>query len=665
MRGGECLLDGFVRFVNEGGYANLQLSGDAAAGDDDFAALHKWSVQQPGFFWSAVWRFCGVIGEPGDVADAALVRGRQMPGAVFFPNGRLNYAANILNFGNSADAGDNNDGDKDAIIALRETGERVVISRAGLRMQTMRLAGWLRRQGIKKGDRIAAYMPNCPQTIVIMLATTAVGAVFSSCSSDFGADGVIDRFGQITPAILFAATGYTYKGKFICRQKEIESLAEKLPSLKKVVIIPYPEGKSAKAKRRQTGGALLWDTIIGGGDALPPDDIADTAFNDPAFILYSSGTTGKPKCIIHSGGGVLLQHLKEHQLHADIRGGEVFFYFTTCGWMMWNWLVSGLASGAAIVLYEGDPFYPSPATLWDIAARENINIFGASAKYVDALRRAAFRPSRPLPALRMLLSTGSPLSPDAFDYIYGGIKKNMHLASISGGTDIVSCFVLGNPWQQVRRGEIQGCGLGVAADVVDDNGAPLLDTPGELVCTNPLPSMPLGFWGDNDGKKYRAAYFGKYPNVWHHGDWAMRSSASGGFVIYGRSDATLNPGGVRIGTAELYRPAEALAEVAEAIAVGQKHKDGERVILFVKLAAGYTLGDALQQKIKDAIRQSATPRHVPAKIIAVNDIPRTRSGKISEIAVRDVIRGIAVKNREALANPESLAHFADLPQLRE
>lgn len=684
---GECQLDGFVRFVNHRGFGRLPISAD---GDADFAAIHQWSVQNADLFWLALWRFCGVIGEPGDIA---LVRRLQMPGAMFFPNGRLNFAENILNFGGGgrgmkdsrvcgndekqkSDGKKNNserdDGERNAIIALREDGGREVISRAQLRAQTMRLAGWLQQQGVKKGDRVAAYMPNCPQTIVMMLATTAIGAVFSSCSVDFGVDGVIDRFGQITPKILFAAAGYAYRGEFISRQNEVVSLARRLPSLNKIVLLSYPpdspKGKSAQQQIRQQTKQTdteLWDNIIGGGDAFVLRRFVDTAFNDPAFVLYSSGTTGKPKCIIHSGGGVLLQHLKEHRLHNDICDGEVFFYFTTCGWMMWNWLVGGLASGAAIVLYEGDPFYPSPSALWDIAARESINIFGVSAKYIDALRHLRFSPPSPLPHLRMLLSTGSPLSPDAFDYVYDNIKADVHLASISGGTDIVSCFVLGNPWQKVRRGEIQGCGLAMAADVFDDNGESLSDAAGELVCSSPFPSMPLGFWADDDGKQYRAAYFGKYANIWHHGDWAMRKSSSGGFVIYGRSDATLNPGGIRIGTAELYRPVEALAEVMESVAVGQRHKDGERVVLFVKLAEGYQLDNALREKIKTAIRQSATPRHLPAKIIAVDDIPRTRSGKISEIAVRDTIHNIAVKNRAALANPQSLLLFADIPQLKE
>ena len=636
-------LAAFASCINAEHKLNLKTEGK-----DAFDKLHQWSVQNPRHFWRAVWEFCAVTGEPG---KNALIREKQLPGARFFPGGKFNFAENILNFG-----GADND-TKTAIIALRENGARNIVTRAELKKQTMQLAAWLRKQGVRKGDRVAAYMPNCPQTVIAMLATTTIGAVFSSCSIDFGADGVIDRFGQIKPKILFAADGYSYKNKNITRAPEIKKVLRALPSIKKLVLLPYSQ-TPAKIK-----GAVSWQSAANSN--TPARNFAETKFNDPSFVLYSSGTTGKPKCIVHSGGGVMLQHLKEHRLHADIRADDVFFYFTTCGWMMWNWLVSGLASGATIVLYEGDPFYPSPAKLWDIAAREKINHFGASAKYIDALRAANFKPDKPLPHLRAMYSTGSPLSADAFDYVYGNIKKDVQLASISGGTDIVSCFVLGNPWQPVRRGEIQGAGLGMAADVFGENGKPLRDKAGELVCTNAFPCMPLGFWNDKRNLKYRAAYFGKYKNIWRHGDWASRNKQTGGFVIYGRSDATLNPGGVRIGTAELYRPVEALSEINEAIAVGQRSKDGERVVLFVKLARGKVLNETLRAKIKTAIRKSASPRHVPAKIVAVADIPRTRSGKISEIVVRDIIHGIAPKNRTALANPESLSLFANIPELQD
>ena len=493
-----------------------------------------------------------------------------------------------------------------------------------------------------------------------MLAATSIGAIFSSCSPDFGVQGVVDRFGQIEPKVLFAANAYLYAGKRIDCSDAIAGIVRHMPGLERTVIVPFiDEAPGADA----CAGAVAWEDFC--GDAREPR-FEPVDFDHPLFIMFSSGTTGAPKCIVHGHGGTLLQHLKEHVLHTDVRPGDRFFYFTTCGWMMWNWLASGLASGATLVLFDGSPFYGDARGLWRIAENERVSIFGTSAKYLSALQKAGVRPRREfeLPGLRTILSTGSPLSPASFDYVYAEVATDVQLASIAGGTDIISCFLLGNPLLPVRRGELQCKGLGMAVEIFDDEGRPVLGEQGELVCTRPFPSAPVGFWGDVHDARYRAAYFERYPGVWAHGDFAEETE-SGGFVIHGRSDAVLNPGGVRIGTAEIYRQVEKLAPVLESIAIGQRWQDDVRVVLFVVLREGVELTDALRDEIRSVIRSNTTPRHVPAKIVQVPEIPRTRSGKIVELAVRDVVHGKTVTNTDALANPGALEYFRDLPELAQ
>jgi acetoacetyl-CoA synthetase len=612
------------------------------AGQRDYAVLHRWSVEDRAAFWSLVWDFCGVKGEKG---ARILVDGDRMPGAKWFPDARLNFAENLLAAR----------GEADALVFWGEDRFRRRVSQRELHALVSRLAQALKAAGVGKGDRVAGYLPNLPESVAAALATASVGAIWSSCSPDFGVQGVLDRFGQIEPKVLFATDGYLYGGKeFDCLAKTREVLA-KLPSVRRCVTIPYlaTGGKE---------GSTLEEFIAPfapGGIAFEP-----VAFDHPLYILYSSGTTGVPKCIVHGHGGTLLQHLKEHRLHTDVKPGDRLFYFTTLGWMMWNWLVSGLASGAALLLYDGSPFVGRGRILFDFADAEGMTHFGTSAKFIDALAKVGLKPreSHRLEALRALLSTGSPLLPEGFDYVYANVKADVCLSSISGGTDIVSCFVLGNPMAPVWRGEIQAKGLGMAVEVFDEQGRPVKGQKGELVCTKPFPSMPVGFWNDPDGRKYRAAYFEMYPDVWRHGDWC-EETAHGGFIIYGRSDAVLNPGGVRIGTAEIYRQVETIDEVVESIVVGQEWEGDVRVVLFVKLKEGARLDDALAAKIRQRIRDNTTPRHVPAKILEVPDIPRTRSGKIVELAVRDVVHGRPVKNVEALANPEALEHFRNRPEL--
>ena len=622
--------------------------------DGGYEDLWQYSTDKPEEFWSHLWDWHGVIGDQGDVV---LADADQMKGGQFFINGQMNYAENML-----AEADD-----RLAIIAHREADNpqdaRRELTRADVKKQVMALAGWMKSQGVNPGDRVAAYTPNIPEAVITMLAAASIGAVFSSCSSDFGFGGVKDRFGQIQPKILMAADGYRYNGKPLDRMPIIRDVLAAVPSIEQVLIIPFLSDAPDCAG---IDNATIWDDAL---TAAPINDFIRMPFNHPLYILYSSGTTGAPKCITHGAGGTLIQHIKEHRLHCDTYEGDHVFYFTTCGWMMWNWLVSAMAVKAAIVLYEGNPFYPGPERLWEMVADEQITMFGTSAKYIDAVRKSGYRPGQAtdLSHLKQICSTGSPLSSDGFTFIYDAIKSDVQVASISGGTDLISCFVLGCPIKPVYAGEIQARGLGMAVDVWNDEGQSIRGEQGELVCTKPFPSMPIGFWGDDNGRKYRAAYFEHFPGVWRHGDWATLTPHDG-LIIHGRSDATLNPGGVRIGTAEIYRQVEAFDGIVEALVIGQSiEEDGAvdvRVVLFVRLAADATLDEDLTTRIKQAIRQGATPRHVPAVVLAVDDIPRTRSGKITELAVRDVVEGRPIKNTEALANPEALENFRNRPELQ-
>jgi acetoacetyl-CoA synthetase len=540
-------------------------------------------------------------------------------------------------------------------VFCREGGQRRTLTFDELRAQVGQLQAALRNAGLQAGDRVAAILPNIPEAVTAALAVTSLGGIWSSCSPDFGAPGVLDRFGQIEPKFLFVADGYPYKGRNFDTLEKLATIQAGLPTVERTVMIPYiTDTPSLRGLR----GVLCWGDFIRGESERDPD-FPRFPFDHPLYIVYSSGTTGKPKCIVHGAGGALLQHLKEHMLHTDVGPGDRLFYFTTLGWMMWNWLVSGLASGCTLVLFDGNPFHPGPEALWSLASEEGITVFGTSAKYIDACKKAGLEPARThdLSALRAILSTGSPLVPESFDWIYESVKRDVHLASISGGTDIVSCFVLGCPVLPVYRGEIQCRGLGMKVGVFDEAGKSVVGEPGELVCTAPFPAMPVGFWNDPDGSRYRSAYFEHYPGVWRHGDW-VELTERGGVIIYGRSDATLNPGGVRIGTAEIYRQVEQFDEIEESIVVGQNTADGDqRVVLFVRLREGVELTDTLRDSIRRRIRDNTTPRHVPAVIAPVTDIPRTRNGKISEIAVRDVLHGRPVKNTEALANPEALEQF--------
>ena len=613
----------------------------------DYHELWQWSIDDSPAFWDALWEWQGIIGEKG---ARKIANESAMPGARFFPDGRLCFAENIL-----ADA-DN----RPAISAYGEDGRHTSLTRRELKDRVMALAGWMRNQGLGPGDRVAAYVPNIAETIIIMLATSTLGGVFSSCSPDFGIGGAFDRFSQIEPKLLFACDGYHYAGKALDRLIVVAKLAAGLPSLSAIVIIPY---LYATPDLSGLAGAVLFDQAL---TAPPVENFIRVGFNDPLYILFSSGTTGAPKCIVHGVGGTTLQHAKELRLQSDVKQGDALFFFTTCGWMMWNWMVSTLMVDARIVLFEGNPFHPGPDRLWQIAAREQLSHFGVSAKYIDAMRNTGYRPMDDvdLQKLRLVMTTGSPLSVDGFDFVYQAISPSVQLCSISGGTDIVSCFVLGCPTLPVIAGEIQVRGLGMAVAILDETGTPVTGEQGELCCVAPFPSMPIKFWNDPGDAKYKAAYFEHFPGVWRHGDWATLTER-GGIIIHGRSDATLNPGGVRIGTAEIYRQVEAFDEIAEALVVGQSWENDVRVILFVRLGEACVLDADLITAIKAAIRSGATPRHVPARIIAVPDIPRTRSGKITELAVRDIIHGRPVKNTEALANADALAFFHDLPELAE
>lgn len=618
-----------------------------------FPELHQWSIEAIGPFWRHVWDFCEVRGEPG---ERDVVAEGNMLEAAFFPDARLNFAENLLRRA----------GDEPAIVFWCEDRVRRSMSWRELTDNVSRVAQALKEAGVGPGDRVAAILPNAPETIVAMLAAASIGATWASCSPDFGQTAVLDRFGQVEPKVLFGCDGYFYAGKEIDVLPRLAAIAAQLPSVETVVVLPFLASALGTAPSAEgVRNATLYDDFCA---AFEPRAIEyeRLPFSHPLYILFSSGTTGAPKCIVHSAGGTLLQHLKEHRLHTDLRPGDRLFYFTTCTWMMWNWLVSGLASQATLLLYDGSPFHPSGNVLFDFADAEKMTQFGTSAKYIDAVKKAGLTPrnTHDLGSVRLMASTGSPLAPEGFDFVYEHIKPDMYLASISGGTDIVSCFVLGNPLTPVRRGEIPGPGLGMAVEVWDDEGRPVVGEKGELVCIKPFPSMPIGFWGDDDGSRYRNAYFETFPGVWAHGDFAEQTE-SGGFIIHGRSDATLNPGGVRIGTAEIYRQVESIDAVLESIAIGQAFEGDVRIVLFVVLRDGHALDEALEGEIRARIRSGASPRHVPAKIVSVRDIPRTKSGKISELAVRDVVEGRAVKNQGALANPEALLLYRDLPELAD
>lgn len=615
----------------------------------DYQALHRWSVEDSEAFWQEVWQFTGVIGEMG---SERLRQPTAMPGAEWFPQAKLNFAENLLRRRD----------ERQALVFWGEDQCKTQLSYAELYAAVSRLAQALRAQGVGVGDRVAGMMPNMPATLIAMLASSAIGAIWSSCSPDFGVDGALDRFGQVEPKVWFVPDGYWYNGKKIDIASKVSAIAAGLPTVSRIVTVPYiNDGTLAGFSDER---AQNWD------DFLAPYQAADIEFvrlpfNHPLYILFSSGTTGKPKCIVHGAGGTLLQHLKEHQLHADVREGDRLFYFTTCGWMMWNWLVSGLASDATLLLYDGSPFAAGGNVLWDYAQAEHCTHFGTSAKYLDAAAKMGLKPAQThdLSALRAIFSTGSPLVAEGFDYVYRDIKADLNLASISGGTDIVSCFALGCANLPVYRGELQCRGLGMAVDIFNEQGQPVRQEKGELVCTKPFPSMPVAFWNDPTGEKYRSAYFGRFANIWCHGDFAELTEHDG-MIIYGRSDAVLNPGGVRIGTAEIYRQVEQVHEVLESLACGQRWDGDERVVLFVKLREGIALDDSISQRIKQQIREGASPRHVPAKILQVVDIPKTISGKIVELAVKNVIHNEPVHNLGALANPDALAHFRDRAELQ-
>lgn len=619
----------------------------------DVEALRQWSVTEIEAFWQSLWRYCGVIGDPG---KTVLKDKHLMPGASFFPEARLNFTENLLR-----NATDPAWAQQDALVFWGEDKVKRRVSHAELHDRVSRLAQHLRSLGVQPGDRVAGFVPNAPEAVIGALATAAIGAIWSSCSPDFGVQGVVDRFGQIAPKVLLTADGYWYAGKQHDSLARVAEFSAQLPGLQQILVFPYLSDQPDLSKLPKA--KLLPEVLAAqkGG----PIDYERVPFNHPLYIMYSSGTTGVPKCIVHGQGGTLLQHLKEHQLHGDVKPRDRVFYFSTCGWMMWNWLVSGLASGATLLLFDGSPFATDGTVLWDFAQAEACTLFGTSAKYIDACAKQGLDPMKThdLKTVRIVCSTGSPLAPEGFDWVYEHVKKDVCLSSISGGTDIVSCFMLGNPAGAVYRGEIQMRGLGMAVEVWDDEGQPTpIGEKGELVCTAPFPSMPVCFWNDDDGTRYKAAYFDTYPNIWRHGDY-VELTAHGGIVVHGRSDAVLNPGGVRIGTAEIYRQVELLDEVEESIVIGQDWEGDVRVVLFVRLRAGTTLDDALRDKIRKQIRQNTTPRHVPAKIIQVSDIPRTKSGKIVELAVRDVVHGRAVKNKEALANPEALNLYQKVSDL--
>jgi acetoacetyl-CoA synthetase len=634
----------------------------------NYAELWAWSVEQPAEFWAAVWEFCGIQAEerPGRPAwDAVLEGGDRMAppdpslGPRWFPGARLNFARNLLRF----------DDDREALVFWNEAGRQRALTFAELNREVARYAAALAADGVAVGDRVAGWLPNLPETVIAMLATARLGAVWASCSPDFGDRAVLDRFGQVRPKVLFAADSYRYAGKTIALADRLRTISAGLPSVGRVVVIPYRGGSAAGRLGESGEGSRICDLeawLAGAASSTrpPAQPPGCFPFDHPLYIMFSSGTTGLPKCIVHGAGGTLLQQLKELVLHTDLTLEDRIFYYTTCGWMMWNWLMTSLAVGATVVLYDGAPLGPPRDILWRMVEAERVTVFGTSAKYLALCEKEGIAPAteRDLTALRAILSTGSPLAVHSYDYVYGRIKRDLHLASISGGTDIISCFALGNPTAPVWRGELQCRGLGMAVDVFDPAGRSISGAPGELVCTRPFPSMPVAFWDDPDGRKYRAAYFEHFPGVWRHGDWAERTSHEG-LIIHGRSDATLNPGGVRIGTAEIYRQVERLPEVIESLVVAQEWDEDVRVVLFVRLRPGAALDEALRERIRREIREHASPHHVPKKIIQVADLPRTINGKLSELAVRAVVHRQPVRNADALANPESLEFFRDLAEL--
>ncbi|MBP9731694.1 MAG: acetoacetate--CoA ligase [Moraxellaceae bacterium] len=622
------------------------LASDQGLVFDSYADLHQWSVTHREEFWKSIWNYFGINSHS---PYRAVLENDVMPGASWFPGATLNFAEHLLRYRDN----------RTALISHLENGERRTLTYAELFAHVSHVAAFFRGHGISTGDRVVGFMPNVQETVVAMLAATSLGATWSSCSPDFGLQGVLDRFGQIAPSLLIAADGYYYNGKRVDCGDKISAIASQLPSLKKVLVVPLTGNTTDLSS---IANAECWTTAL----ATPADTLSFTPvpFQHPLYIMYSSGTTGVPKCIVHGTGGTLLQHLKELALHTDVSRDDVVFYYTTCGWMMWNWLISTLALGATVVLYDGSPFAHKPDILLDIAEKENITIFGTSAKYIAALEKSGCKPreTHHLDALKAVLSTGSPLAHESFDYVYRDIKPDLCLSSISGGTDIVSCFALGNPTLPVYRGELQCKGLGMAVDIFNESGHSVTNEKGELVCTQAFPCMPIGFWNDEDGEKYRQAYFDRFPGLWAHGDYGEQNT-HGGLIIHGRSDAVLNPGGVRIGTAEIYRQVEKVTEVMESIAIGQDWDNDVRVVLFVKLREGINLTEILQRQIRDVIRANTTPRHVPARIVQVSDIPRTISGKIVELAVRNVVHGQPVKNTDALANPEALDCFRNRNEL--
>jgi len=631
----------------------------------DYTTLYEWSIAQPADFWAAVWEFCGIVAErdrKGAAWESVLVGAERIAppdpelGPRWFDGARLNFAENLLRYRD----------DREAIVSWNELGPQRRLTHAELFGEVERLASALRARGVCAGDRVAGFMPNIPETTIAMLATTSLGAIWSSCSPDFGVEGVLDRFGQIEPRILFCADGYRYAGKEIDSLRTVAGIAERITSIQQVVIVGYRDSSpDVSAVPR----GVSYENFV--RDA-PDTRLAFTRlpFAHPVYVMYSSGTTGLPKCMVHGAGGTLLQHQKEHVLHCDLTRDDRIFYFTTCGWMMWNWLVSALAVGATIVLYDGAPLLRRRPILWEMAEAERLTTFGTSAKWLALAEKEGLEPrqTHDLTPLKAILSTGSPLAAHSFDYVYEKVKTDVRLSSISGGTDLISCFALGNPIAPVWRGEIQTRGLGMRVEILDEDANAIREKPGELVCTAPFPSMPIYFWNDPTKEKYRAAYFDYFPGVWRHGDWAEITSHDG-LVIYGRSDATLNPGGVRIGTAEIYRQVEQLPEVLESLVISQRITDPDgaedvRIVLFVRLVENQRLTDELKERIRLQIRSNASPHHVPKKIVQVADIPRTISGKITELAVRDVVHGRPVKNRDALANPEALELFRDLPELK-
>lgn len=608
-------------------------------------SFHRWSCEQPEEFWSAVWEFFAVIGERGSGPVLRRDPEGPPPFARWFEDARLNFAENLLRRRDETEA----------IVFCGEDGTRRALTFREVAEQASAVSRFLTQCGVKAGDRVGGYLPNLPESVVCMLGAAAIGAIWSSTSPDFGPEAVIERFEQIAPRVLFTADGYRYNGKQISLRDKVSQIVRRAPTIQKVVVIRYTGDEV-------DGTHTPYEALLGiSGEDLPYHRFP---FNHPLYILYSSGTTGAPKCITHGAGGTLLQHLKELALHTDVRAGERIFYFTTCGWMMWNWLVSSLALGATVVLYDGSPFFPTATKLLELVERERVSVFGTSAKYLLALEKAAPQTLPPLTDLRAVLSTGSPLAPQSFDFVYHRLKSSVQLSSISGGTDIISCFMIGNPTEPVYRGEIQGPGLGMDVSFFDSAGREVVGEPGELVCKSPAPSMPVCFWNDPTGERYRNAYFATFPGVWRHGDWGERT-ARGTFVLYGRSDTVLNPGGVRIGTAEIYRAVEPLTEVVECVAIGQQWENDERIVLFVRLREGTQLDARLETSIRTAIRERNTPRHVPAVILAVADIPKTMNGKISEIAVKNVVHNRRGENLHALLNPESLEYFRNREELRD